>query len=196
MAAEDVVITRHRITVEEFHRLAASGVLPPEARVELLHGEVLDMAPIGTRHRAAVSRHNLILVEALQRRALVAVQQSLRPDRRNEVQPDLAVLRWGDDFYAGALPSGTDALLVVEVADTSPAYDLSVKAPLYARHGVPAYWVVDLRAGMLRRFADPHRGAYTSADEIMRPGRIALPGVEGAEVDWGPVLFAGPEAAP
>ena len=141
---EEPRITRHRLNVEQYHRMSEAGVFEPDARVELIEGEIIDMAPIGSRHFSAVSRLNRMLVEATGSRAVVSIQQSLRLDRFTEPEPDIAVLKPRDDFYAEALPTGADALLVIEVADSTIAFDLRTKARLYATHGVLTYWVVDL----------------------------------------------------
>jgi len=178
-------ITRHRLTAEQYHRMGEAGVFEPDARVELIEGEVIDMAPIGTRHAATVKRLAQSLFQAVAGRAIVSVQDPIRLDAQSEPEPDLAVLKPRDDFYASALPTGHDALLVIEVADTSAAYDLRIKSRLYALHGVPAYWVVDIAAGLLHTFASPQGEAYAEANATATPGTLALPGLAGVEIDLG-----------
>ena len=95
-----VSVLRHRFTVDDYHRMAESGVLPRDARVELLDGEIVDMTPIGSRHCACVDRLTRALVGRLGSRAIVRVQGSVRLSRHSEPQPDLAVLRERADFYA------------------------------------------------------------------------------------------------
>ena len=90
--------------------------------------------------------------------------------------------------YASALPTASDALLVVEVSDTTLAYDVRVKAGLYARHGVPVYWIVDLSTPMLRVFSEPRDGAYANVSEIASPGTMPIPGLEGIVIDLGGIL--------
>jgi Uma2 family endonuclease len=182
-ALEEPRLKHHRLTVEQYHRMAETGVLEPDARVELIEGELLDMAPIGTRHWATVNRLNRLLVQAAGERAIVSIQSSIRLDRYTEPEPDVAVLRPRDDFYAGALPSGHDALLVVEVADSSLGYDMHTKARLYANHGVAAYWVVDLTAAQLHLFAAPQGDAYGDTRSTATPGLVAVPGLDGCGVD-------------
>ena len=181
-------LTRHRLTVEQYHRMGEAGVFAPDARVELIEGEVIDMAPIGSRHWSVVNRLNRLLVQATGARAIVSVQSSIRLDMQSEPDPDLAVLKPRDDFYASALPSGRDALLVIEVADTSSAYDLRLKARLYALHGVSAYWVVDLASNVLHTFAEPQGEAYTVAATTTTPGKRALPGLADVTLDLSSVF--------
>jgi Uma2 family endonuclease len=105
-----------------------------------------------------------------------------------ELKPDLALCTPGDDLYPSARPIGADALLVIEVADTALDYDVRVKGPLYARHGVPEYWIFDLPARALRRFRTPRSDKYTDVSAFETPDIIALPGLQGTRVDLAGVL--------
>ena len=180
---EEAPVQRHRLSVDDYHRMGEVGVLTRDSRVELIEGEVLDTPAMGTRHHSMVSRLTRMLVQAAGEKALITAQLSMRLDRYNEPEPDLAVLLPRDDFYANALPTGRDALLVIEVSDSTVAYDLRTKAPLYARHGVPEYWVFDLPARTLRFFRQPVGDRYTDITATETPGRIAIPGLSGAEID-------------
>ena len=115
-------------------------------------------------------------------------QLAIRLDRMTELKPDLAVCKPRDDFYAAALPTGADALLVIEIADTTLDYDVRVKSPLYARHGVPEYWIFDLPARALRRFRKPRSDKYTDVSAFETPDIFALPGLQGTRVDLAGVL--------
>ncbi len=179
---------RHRLSVDDYHCMAKSGVLAPGARVELIEGEVIDMAPMGTQHRAAVMRLSQLLHEAVGHAALVSTQLPLRLGDMGEPEPDLALLRPRDDYYAAALPTGHDSFLVIEVADTTLAYDVRIKAPMYARHGVPELWVLDLNGGLLRRFSAALDGVYTDVTALPKPGVQDLPGLPGCCIDLSAVL--------
>lgn len=185
---EEPRIQRHLLTVEQYHLMGEAGVLAPDARVELIEGEVIEMAPMGSRHFSAVARLNQLLVAALGKRAILGSQLPLRLGTRSEPEPDLCVLKARDDFYASALPTAADALLVIEVSDTTLAYDVRIKTRLYARHGVPVVWVFDLNAPMLRVFAEPRDDEYTAVQEISRPGVTSIPGLGGVTVDLAGVL--------
>ena len=106
-------------------------------------------------------------------KAVVSVQNPIRLDKFNQPQPDLAVLAPRDDFYTPALPGPADVLLVVEVADSSVTYDRTVKLPLYARFGIPEYWVVDLRARVLDVFR-LHGGDYGEPVKPVSGEQLAL----------------------
>ena len=176
-------IKRHRLNVEQYHRMGESGVFAADARVELIEGEVIEMAPMGTRHYAAVSRLTKLLTRAVGDAALVNAQLPVRLNVMSEPEPDLSILKPRADYYASALPTGADVLWVIEVADSSLAYDVKVKADLYARNSVPAYWIVDLQASVLRVFTNPRDGSYADTSLITAPAVIALPGLDDLAVD-------------
>ncbi|NJO12623.1 MAG: Uma2 family endonuclease, partial [Gammaproteobacteria bacterium] len=102
--------------MDAFHRMVETGILAADARVELIHGEMLDMAPIGNKHAAIVNRLNMHLAQACAGSAIVAIQQSLRLDRHSEPQPDIAVLKPRTDFYEARHAAAEDVLLLVEVS--------------------------------------------------------------------------------
>jgi Uma2 family endonuclease len=184
MLAEPTV-RRHRITVEQYHRMGDAGVFEPDARVELIEGEVIDMAPIGMRHWSMVTRLTHTLAPAAGERAFVSVHQALRLSQNNEPEPDIALLKPRADFYVSALPTGRDSLLVIEVADSSLDYDLRTKARLYATHGVPEYWVIDVAANRVHLHRAAQGERYAEVQVLERPGVLALPGIDGAVIDLG-----------
>ena len=147
--------SRHLISVDAFHRMGETGILGPQDRVELIDGEIIDMSPIGVLHAAIVD----VLARHFGRRTgesvFVRCQNPLRLDNISEPEPDIAILRPRADFYMTAHPGAADVLLVIEVADTSLAYDLGTKVPLYARHGIPEVWVIDAATRQTRVFRRP-----------------------------------------
>jgi Uma2 family endonuclease len=150
--------SRHLISVDAFHRMGEMGILGPVDRVELIEGEIIDMSPIGVLHAAIVARLASYFSQRLGGAAVVWCQNPLRMDDINEPEPDIAVLRPRPDFYTTAHPGPADVLLVIEVADTSLAYDLGTKVPLYARHGIPEVWVIDAATRRTRVFRQPTGG--------------------------------------
>ena len=174
------LLRRHRLTVAEYYRMAETGVLAPDARVELIDGEIVDMAPIGSRHGSTVKRLLYLLTEGVGAEAIVAVQDPVRLGDRSEPQPDLMLLVPREDFYASAHPVAADVLLLVEVSDSTARYDRIIKLALYARHGVQEVWIVDLDNRLMRVCRNPVGDAYTDLTETATPGLLspqALPGV-------------------
>lgn len=150
-----------RFTVDDYHRMAGAGILTEDDRVELIEGEIVQMSAAGSRHVACVYRWDDLLHEQIERgSAIISVQSPVRLDNHSEPEPDIAALRFRADYYSGALATAADVLLLVEVADTSLAYDRGVKLPTYARAGVPEVWLVDLLGERIERHTDPSERGY------------------------------------
>jgi Uma2 family endonuclease len=168
-----VTVVRKRFTADEYVRMAQVGILSEHDRVELIDGEILVMSPVGSRHGACVGSANRALVRAAGDDAIVLPQSSVRLDRYYQPQPDLALLRPKDDFYASKHAGPGDILLVVEISDSSLAYDRDVKAGVYAVAGLPEYWIADLNANVVWRHSSPERGAYQHIEAHHRGESIA-----------------------
>ena len=164
--------TTWRFTVEDYHRLAEAGILGEDDRVELIEGDLVMSSPISSRHAACVKRLNALFNAALQGRAIVGVQDPLRLGEHSEPEPDLMLLRPREDFYRDAHPGPEDVYLVIEVSETSLAYDREVKLPLYARFGVPEVWLVNLVEDRLEVYRTPRGGSYTHK-AVYTQGRVA-----------------------
>jgi Uma2 family endonuclease len=156
---------RHRLSVEDYYRMAEVGILGPDERVELIDGEIVDVAPIGTRHSAAVDQLAELLHQATQQRAIVRTQNPVALDGYSELEPDVVLLRRRADFYRSAHPSPRDVLLIIEVAESSLSYDRDTKVPLYARHGVPEVWLIDIESRSVTRHRGASRSGYARVDQ-------------------------------
>jgi len=164
---------RHRFTVDEYHQMAVGGVFTEDDRVELLEGEVVEMAPIGSRHAGCVNRLNMFFAKRLTGLAIVAVQNPVRLNEHSEPQPDFALLRPRPDAYASRHPGPEDVVLLVEVADTTAAWDRGHKLPLYAAAGVPEVWLVDLTAAVVEVCHRPEGAAYREVRAAVPAEHIA-----------------------
>jgi Uma2 family endonuclease len=174
---------RHRLTVDDYYRMAEVGILDPEARVELIDGDIIDMAPPGSSHAGTVTYLTQALLRAVDERAIVLCQNPVRLSQYSEPQPDLALLRPRDDFYRERHPRADDVLLIVEVAASSLRFDRKTKLPLYARHGIPEMWLVDLGGRRLVRYRAPQDGSYTLVDEPDAGKALAVSALSGTTVD-------------
>lgn len=179
---------RHRISVDEYYRMAEVGLLAPDARVELIEGEIIDMAPIGPDHCSVVDQLNRQFVTAVGSRGIVRIQGAVRLDWLSEPQPDLALLAARDDFYRHAHPLPPDVLLLIEVSDNTLRYDRDRKMPLYARHGIPEAWIFDLQHGELRIYSSPQGGRYAEQHATKAPGLTPLAALPGVAVDLSGIL--------
>lgn len=153
----------HRFTVEEYYRMGETGILAPDARVELIEGEIYDMMPVGPFHSGIGTRlHRLFERLPNPDRWLVRSQYPVRLNDGSEPQPDLALVRPRDDFYTGSHPTPADVFLLVEVADSSLSFDREKKLPLYARAGIAEFWLVNLVARNLEVYRRPNAltGSY------------------------------------
>jgi Uma2 family endonuclease len=180
---QDDLLRRHRLTVDEFYRMAEVGLLAPDARVELIDGEVIDMAPIGDRHGAVVAWLMERLLRQLAGRATVWCQSTLRLDGLSAPQPDMAVLRYRADSYKSVRANVADILLLIEVSDTSFRYDRNIKVPLYARHAIPETWIVELERPHLHIFRSLERQAYAHSSKTERPGSLQLEALPDLTID-------------
>ena len=163
---------RHRWTVAEYHRMAEVGLLHEDSRVELIDGEIIEMAPIGSEHAG----HNNYLMSCLAHRlygkAIVAGQNPVILGGYEEPQPDIALLRWRNDYYRTAHPHAEDVLLIIEISDSTLRYDHDVKIPLYAKNGIPEVWLLDIQNRQLEIQREPINGVYQQRD-CRRAGQIA-----------------------
>lgn len=164
-----VQLQRHTFTVSDYHRMLEAGILTEDDRVELICGEIIAMAPIGTRHATCVNGLNEILGQVLRRRAVVSIQNPVVVGEGSEPQPDIAVTRLPRSRYANAHPTPADIFLLIEVADTTAVHDREMKVPLYGKAGVPETWLIDLATRRIEAYREPSANGYRSL-------RYAYPG--------------------
>jgi Uma2 family endonuclease len=168
------VQTQHRFSVEDYYRMAETGVLRPGKRMELLDGKIIDMSPIGPFHGGVTDYLNELFVAASQGRWRTRVQNSLRLDDHSEPQPDLVLAKPAPDFYRKRHPQAGDVFLLVEVSDTTLAADQAEKLPAYGRAGVPEVWIVNLNELTVEIYREPHFTGYGSKT-VLRNGDKAAP---------------------
>jgi Uma2 family endonuclease len=179
---------RHRLDVNAYYRMAETGILTQNDRVELIGGEIFDMVPIGSAHAGKTDRLNRLFARAaVDGLAHVGVQRPLGLDAYNEPEPDLMLLKPRADDYQGRHPGAADVLLLVEVAETSLAFDRGTKLALYARFGVPEVWIVDLRGVAVEVYREPAGDAY-SFSQRLTSGSLAPVLVPGVAIDVGALL--------
>ena len=154
---------RHAVSAQEYLRMGEGGVFAPEARLELIEGEIVEMAPIGSPHAGMVNTLIWLFSRAAGDQAVVAAQNPLIVGERSVPQPDMVLLRPRADRYSRSHPTAADVLLLVEVADTTLPFDLGTKIPLYARYGIAEAWVIDVQERVVRVFRDPSASGYRTS---------------------------------
>lgn len=152
-------------TVDEYHRMAQVGILAADERVELLEGRLVRMSPIGHRHWVVHMRIVSYLNEVLRGRPIVG-QGSFPLGKRNEPQPDIAILAGTPDVYLQRPPEAHEILVVLELAESSLAKDTGPKLTLYARFGIPDYLVVDIERNLLLHYTEPNEVGYGAQESL------------------------------
>ncbi|MCC5667429.1 Uma2 family endonuclease [Nostoc sp. CHAB 5784] len=155
-----VQLLRRKFTVEQYHKMVESGILTEDDRVELIRGEIIEMSPIGTKHAACVKRLNKLLSQKLRDRVLIAIQDPVELNDNSEPQPDVALLKPRDDFYATAHPQPQDIFLLIEVSDSTVMYDREEKIPLYAQANIIEVWLVDINEEIVEVYQQPTAAGY------------------------------------
>lgn len=163
---------RRRFTSDEYHAMVSAGILHEDDRVELIEGDIIQMAPVGDPHINLVDALNEIFVLAAAGKARVSVQNPVRLSPRSEPQPDLLLLRRESVGRGAGRPE--DVLLLVEIADSSLAYDRGVKLSLYARAGIPRFLVVDVQGETIWLYTDPQQDRYRHVDRYTAGDRVTL----------------------
>jgi Uma2 family endonuclease len=154
-----LTVPRRLITVDQFHRMGEAGIFHENEHIELIEGELIQMAPIGGHHLQLVNVLTRLLDRQVADEGVVSPQNpiSLPPD--NEPQPDIAILRPAN-LRRRVVPTAQDVLLVVEVSVTTLEYDRDVKIPIYARHPIPEAWLVDAQSESVSIYLDPSPKGY------------------------------------
>lgn len=175
MAVSTTISPRtRRFTVSEYHRMAEAGILGEDDPVELLHGQIYVMSPIGSQHAACVNRLTRLFVLAARNQAIVHVQNPILLDPASEPEPGVALLAPRDDAYAARHPRPDEVMLVVEVCGSTLAFDRDVKLPLYARAGIPEVWLVALDEDRVHIYRRPDADRYADHATHERDGTLTV----------------------
>lgn len=166
------VRVHHRFTVDEYHDMIDTGILTENDRVELIRGEIIEKMPIGNRHIATVNRLNRLLTMATGNAAVVSVQNPVAHSD-SEPEPDIALLEPREDFYESSKPRADDALLVIDVAESSLDFDRQEKLPLYAEAGIQECWIVNLIDDCIEVHRNPQSdGRYLDVKVLRRSNHV------------------------
>jgi len=163
------------INVDEYHRMAEVGILTEADKVELIHGQILKKSPVGSKQAAIVDRINKLLNQHFIDNAIVRIQNPVRINDINEPEPDIAVLKYREDYYIEKHPKPQDIFLVIEVSDTTLTYDKEIKLPLYATAGIPEFWLINIEKSEIEVHRSPATDNYTTITIHRAGDSIALP---------------------
>ncbi len=171
-----VQLLKRQFSIQDYHQMVVAGILGEDERVELIQGKIIKMSPIGTRYASCVKRLLKLFSQSLGDSVTVAVQDPIELSNLSEPQPDLALLKPRDDFYATGHPQPQDILLLVEVADTTIEGDFAertlrertIKIPLYASSGICEVWLVDVNEQVIEVFREPTANNYQSIQKFQQ----------------------------
>jgi Uma2 family endonuclease len=159
---------RRRFTVHDYYRMAKAGILHEDDRVELIEGEIIEMPPIGSHHTSIVDRLVWLLHQRIDlSESLIRVQEPVRLSAESEPLPDIVIVPFREDFYRHHHPGADELLLLIEVADSSLAYEHDIKVPLYGQSGVPEVWVVDANGRAVDVFGQPLADGYSEHHHVV-----------------------------
>ncbi len=164
-------VTPKRFRVEDFRKMTEAGILPEESGWEIIDGYLIDKMSIGSKHASTVKRLNRKLTRLFEDEVIISVQDPIHIDEFNQPEPDIALLKPREDFYAESHPSPQDVLLLIEVSNSTIEYDRDIKKTLYARTGIVEFWIVNLPDETVECYSQPKNGNYRLA-RILEKGEI------------------------
>jgi len=170
--------TRFLINVDQYYKMAEAGIIQPTDRVELIEGEILTMSPINSPHAGIINALNGELSFYLRDKAIITVQNPLRINNKTELEPDLVIAKFRKDKYSKSHPKPSDALVVIEVADSSLYFDQNVKLPIYAKAGILEYWIINAEKKQIEQYTNPKGDEYLKKKIIRKKGKIICSTIE------------------
>jgi Uma2 family endonuclease len=181
-------LAKRWITADEYERMGEAGILAKDARLELIEGAIYERSPIGSPHAACVDALVFLLSRLVQRDFIIRAQSPIRLNDFSEPQPDVALLRWRDDFYRHEHPCPADVPLIIEVADTTVETDRTIKLPLHAQAGINEVWLINLPDERIELYAAPIGSAYQTSQQFQRGTDVKAQTIPKLSVNVGDIL--------
>lgn len=150
-----VAVTRKKFTIDEYHKLLDLGFFSENDRIELIRGEIIEMAPKRTPHSVCNSLLWKQLYELIGKQAEIRVQEPITLAYNSEPEPDVVIAKQKSDNYLSAHPTVKDLILAIEISDSTLKYDKEIKLSLYAEAGINNYWIVNLVDRCLEVYSNP-----------------------------------------
>ncbi|MBL9176589.1 MAG: Uma2 family endonuclease [Verrucomicrobiaceae bacterium] len=173
---------RYAFTVRDFHQLVQSGHFTRQDRIELINGELTIMPPIGPEHSFHTRRITNVLPVELPSDVMLQMNEPITIPEHSEPQPDAAVVKAKADGYRKAHPGPKDVLLIIEVADSSVEFDVQIKSKLYAKAGIPEYWVMNIKEASLHVFTGPSAKGYKNIEVLDAADTVRSRSVKGLKI--------------
>lgn len=182
MATVSAPVRKHLTDIHEWQRLGEANIFPPNSRLELIEGEILEMAPIGCNHSGHLMRIMHYFAQVVGENALLNAQNPLQLGDISEPEPDFMLLRPRADFYSSQHPVAADVLLLIEIADSSLAFDQTQKLRLYAMHHIAEYWIINLNNHCLEVYREPQGETYAQKMTLRAEDAVTLTQVSGLTI--------------
>lgn len=181
-------VTTKRFTLAEYHRLIELGFLTEDDRVELIRGELVQMAAKGTRHSVCNTKLARELDRLVDNLAVIRGQEPIILPTNSEPEPDIVIVRGQPDDYLMNHPSPKDIFLLIEVSDSTLVYDQTVKLSLYAEAQIQNYWIMNLVANQVERYTQPYQDSqenfgYRIRQIALRNEVVSIPGLSDLLID-------------
>jgi len=165
---------KHLTNLDEWKRLGEANIFPPDSRLELINGEIIEMSPIGSHHASHLKRLISQFSGLIQDSAIIAAQDPLQLGDLSEPEPDFMLLKPSTDFYYQNHPTASDVFLLIEISDKSLKFDQNQKLRLYALHDIPEYWLLNIQDNCLEVYRQPHNGVYAEKTTLRSGDKITL----------------------
>lgn len=163
-----------RWTVDDYHRMIATGILTRSDRVELLEGQIVEMVPQDPPHASRIDDGGDYLKALFVNRAKVRVQLPITIAPGSEPEPDFAIVRFDEHRYRNRHPNPNDVFCVIEVAATTWRRDYTYKTGIYAQAGICEYWILDLNRQQVTVLKHPDGKTYSSEQVFTAADQIAV----------------------
>ena len=148
------------ITALDYDRMIEAGIYNENDRIELLNGEIIEIMPKGTKHTSANSRIVRFFIRLFDEKVIVRSQDPIWLDDFSQPEPDIVLAKWDDKGYAENHPTPTDILLVMEISDTTLAYDREDKARAYSRNAIQQYLLLNLQNETIEDYREPSSDGF------------------------------------
>ncbi len=165
---------RKIFNIHEYHKMIDAGVFIGNSNWELIEGEIVKKMVVGDYHISCVNRLNYLLSLKLAGAAIVSIQNPVVISDISEPEPDVALLKFREDFYAASKATAKDVLLLIEVSDSTVSYDRQTKARIYAEAGIEEFWLVNLPRQIIEVYSEPFGGKYKVVRKFGKNEKISL----------------------
>ncbi len=170
----NVQVNHRLLTNTEYHKMIAAGILHEDEHLELIQGKLIQMSPIGAKHAACLRHVDKLLNSIVSEQVLISTQNPIVLGDGTEPEPDIALLKMREDFYARAHPTPKDIYFLIEIADYSLDYDRQIKVPIYAKTGIAQVWIIDVNDPKIIVHDNPLLGSYQNTKTYTH-GNLELP---------------------